>query len=83
MRRRFSEAEILGFLRQAAAGTPVLDLCWNHCIPRSTFYAWKAKYGAATDGERESSQPASPSEPSSPFGPSFASSAPASQNPQL
>ena len=47
MRRRFSEAEIQGFLREAAAGTPVVELCWNHCFSRSTFRAWKAKYGAA------------------------------------
>jgi hypothetical protein len=26
-----------------------MDLCWNHCISRSTFRAWKAKYGAARD----------------------------------
>ena len=47
MRGRFSEAQILEFLRAAAAGTPVIDLCWNHCFSRSTFRAWKAKYGEA------------------------------------
>lgn len=47
MRARFSEAQILGFLREAAAGTPVMDLCWNHCFSRSTFHTWKRKYGAA------------------------------------
>ena len=51
MRKRFSEARILGFLREAAAGTPVMDLCWNHCISRSTFYAWKAKHGASIGAE--------------------------------
>jgi putative transposase len=45
MRRRFSEQQIVGFLREAAAGTPVMDLCWNHCFSRSAFSAWKAKYG--------------------------------------
>jgi hypothetical protein len=49
MRGRFSEARIRGILREAAAGTPVMDLCWNHCISRSTLRAWKAKYGAAID----------------------------------
>ena len=53
MRQRFSEAEILRFLREAAAGTPVIDLCWNHCFSRSTFRAWKAKYGAAIDAETD------------------------------
>jgi hypothetical protein len=47
VKERFSEAQILDFLREAAAGTPVMDLCWNHCFSRSTFRAWKAKYGHA------------------------------------
>jgi putative transposase len=51
MRKRFSEAQILAFLRAAAAGTPVIDLCWNHCISRSTFYTWKAKHGATIEAE--------------------------------
>jgi putative transposase len=45
MRLRFTKAQILAFLREAEAGTPVMDLCWNHCFSRSTFRAWKAKYG--------------------------------------
>ena len=51
MRGRFSEAQILSFLREAAAGTSVMELCWNHCFSRSTFRAWKAKYGEAIDAE--------------------------------
>jgi hypothetical protein len=27
-----------------------MDLCWNHCFSRSTFRAWKAKYGDFLDG---------------------------------
>jgi putative transposase len=46
---RFSEAQILGFLREAAAGTPIMELCWNHCFSRSTFRAWKARYGGAIE----------------------------------
>ena len=49
VRRRFTEAQILGLLREVGAGTPVMDVCWNHCISRSTLSAWKAKYGAASD----------------------------------
>ncbi len=47
---RWSEAQIRAFLRQAAAGTPVIDLCWNHGFSRSTFHAWRSKYGAITAG---------------------------------
>lgn len=49
MKERFSREQILAFLRQAAAGTPVMDLCWNNCFSRSTFRAWKAKYGGLID----------------------------------
>jgi putative transposase len=49
MRIRFTKSQILGFLREAQAGTPVMDLCWNHCFSRSTFRAWKAKYGDLLD----------------------------------
>jgi putative transposase len=51
MKVQFSEAQILGFLREAAAGTPVIDLCWNYCFSRSTFRVWKAKYGATIEAE--------------------------------
>jgi hypothetical protein len=47
MKRRFTQTQILGFLREAAAGNPVMDLCWNHCFSRSTFRRWKAKHGTA------------------------------------
>jgi putative transposase len=49
LRGRFSETQIRGFLREAAAGTPIVELCWNHCFSRSTFRAWKGKYGATSD----------------------------------
>jgi hypothetical protein len=55
-RNRFSEAQIRGFLREAAAGTTIVELCWNHCFSRSTFRTWKARYSAtsrtATDRTR-------------------------------
>ena len=47
MRGRFSEAQILGFLREAAAGTPIKELCWNDFVSRAMFRAWKAQYGEA------------------------------------
>ncbi len=47
MGTRYSDARIESILREAASGVPVMDVCWNHCISRSTLRAWKAKYGAA------------------------------------
>ena len=44
-RKRFSEEQIIGILKEAEAGVVVLDLCRRHGMSSATFYAWKAKYG--------------------------------------
>jgi len=44
-RSRFSEEQIIGVLREQAAGMKVSDLCRKHGISEPTFYAWKAKFG--------------------------------------
>jgi len=35
----------MAVLKQAEAGTPVLDLCREHGISNATFYKWRAKFG--------------------------------------
>lgn len=45
-RSRCSEEQIIGILRQTEAGIRVLDLCRQHGISDTTFYKWRAKYGA-------------------------------------
>ena len=45
MKRRFSEEQIIGLLKQNEAGTPVSDLCREHNVSSATFYKWKSKYG--------------------------------------
>lgn len=42
---RFTEAQIMGVLRQAKGGMPVPGLCRDHGISSVTFYKWRAKYG--------------------------------------
>ena len=42
---RFTEARIMGVLRQAEGGVPVAELCREHGISSTTFYKWRAKYG--------------------------------------
>lgn len=42
---RFTETQILKFLKEAEAGVPVGDLCRQYGFGKSTFYKWKAKYG--------------------------------------
>ena len=42
---RFTEAQIMGVLRQAEGGLPVADICREHGISIATFYKWRSKYG--------------------------------------
>ena len=43
-RSRFTEAQIVGVLKQAEAGVAVKDLCRKLGVSDQTFYNWKAKY---------------------------------------
>ena len=42
---RFTDSQIMAVLKQAEAGTLVLDLCREHGISNATFYKWRAKFG--------------------------------------
>lgn len=44
-RKRFTEEQIIGVLKQAEAGAKTADLCRQAGITEQTFYRWKAKYG--------------------------------------
>jgi putative transposase len=45
MKKRFSEGQIIGILREAEAGMAVKEVIRKHGIAEATYYAWKAKYG--------------------------------------
>jgi putative transposase len=42
---RFSEAQIIGILKQAEAGAKVADLAREHGTSTATIYGWRAKFG--------------------------------------
>jgi putative transposase len=44
-RKRFTEEQIIGFLREAQAGMPVKDLCRKHGFSEASFYLWRSKFG--------------------------------------
>ena len=54
MKKRFSEEQIIGFLREAEAGMPVKELCRKHGFSEPSYYAWKAKFGGmkVSDAQR-------------------------------
>lgn len=45
MKKRFSEEQIIGFLREAEAGLAVKDLCRQHGFSEASFYLWRSKFG--------------------------------------
>jgi len=44
-RSRFSEEQIIGILKEHAAGLTAAELCRKHGISDVTFYKWRSKYG--------------------------------------
>ena len=44
-RKRFTEEQIIGVLREHELGTKTADLCRKHGISEATFYNWKSKFG--------------------------------------
>ena len=42
---RFTDAQVLGILRQAEGGMAIADLCREHSISAATFYKWRSKFG--------------------------------------
>ena len=44
-RKRFTEEQIIGVLKEAEAGVKNQDICRKHGITEQTFYRWRSKYG--------------------------------------
>ncbi|UXA50437.1 IS3 family transposase [Xanthomonas prunicola] len=45
MKKRFSEEQIIGFLREAEAGIAIKDLCRRHGFSEASYYLWRSKFG--------------------------------------
>jgi putative transposase len=45
MKKRYTEAQIIGFLKEAESGIPVKELCRKHGFSDASFYTWRSKYG--------------------------------------
>ena len=44
MKKRFSEEQIIGFLREAEAGMPVKELCRKYGFSEASYYLWRSKF---------------------------------------
>ena len=45
MKKRFTEKQIIGFLREADSGVPVNNLCRRHGFSEASYYLWRSKFG--------------------------------------
>jgi putative transposase len=45
VKKRFSEEQIIGFLREADTGVPVKELCRKHGFSEASYYLWRSKFG--------------------------------------
>ena len=54
VKQRFTEAQIIGFLREAEAGLPVKDLCRRHWFSEASDDLWRSKFGglSVSDAKR-------------------------------
>ena len=48
---RFTDEQIVGFLRQAEAGMAVKELCRQNGFSDATFYKWRARFGGMRSGD--------------------------------
>jgi putative transposase len=45
VKKRFTEEQIIGFLREADAGIPIKELCRKHGFSEASYYLWRSKFG--------------------------------------
>jgi putative transposase len=45
VKKRYTEEQIIGFLKEADGGVPVKELCRKHGFSEPSYYAWRSKFG--------------------------------------
>lgn len=45
MKKRYTEEQIIGFLREADSGLAVKELCRKHGFSEASYYLWRGKFG--------------------------------------
>ncbi|MES1952416.1 transposase subfamily protein [Salinisphaera sp. S4-8] len=45
MKKRYTEEQIIGFLKEAKAGTPVKELRRRHGFSEASYYTWRNRFG--------------------------------------
>ena len=50
-RKRYTEEQIIGVLKESEAGAKTGELCRKHGMSEASFYKWRAKYAGLTVNE--------------------------------
>ena len=45
MKKRYTEEQIIKFLKEADSGVAVKDLCRRHGFSEGSYYLWRSKFG--------------------------------------
>ena len=45
MKKRYTEEQIIGFLKEADGGVAVKELCRRHGFSEASYYLWRGKFG--------------------------------------
>jgi putative transposase len=45
VKKRYTEEQIIGFLREADRGMAVKELCRKHGFSEASYYLWRGKFG--------------------------------------
>ncbi len=53
MKKRYTEEQIIGFLKEADRGMPVKELCRKHGFSEPSYYAWRSKFGGMDVSEAQ------------------------------
>ena len=53
MKKRFTDEQMIGVLKEGEAGMKVAELCRKYGISDATYYNWKAKFGGMTVSEAQ------------------------------
>ena len=53
MKKRYTEEQIIEFLKEADRGMPVKELCRKHGFSEPSYYAWRSKFGGMDVSEAQ------------------------------
>ncbi|PPU79276.1 IS3 family transposase, partial [Xanthomonas populi] len=45
MKKRFTDEQVIGFLREAESGVAIKDLCRRHGVSEASYSMWHSKFG--------------------------------------